>query len=178
MKGNCMDVEQVDYDLQYIGHDPETRALLAQTISRMPEEVVEWLLEHCSFLSVGGDQARGFVWPAKAVLRRDMENDTPPEWDAGGKMVGGKHAYTAEDAWLVVVADNLPEAEAHGIVAHECAHAYLRHDLQSLSGTREEGARVEAQAANLAREWGFTGAATDADLSAAPYLSGSRVAQD
>jgi hypothetical protein len=57
------------------------------------------------------------------------------------------------DAWLVMLAPNLPDADATGIVAHEIAHAWRGHG----EGRGLYSADEEQEACAFVRSWGFTG---------------------
>lgn len=59
--------------------------------------------------------------------------------------------------WIIVLTEELPTNDAHGIIAHEIAHAWLRHDRFA-----DHPEDCETKAANLTREWGFTGKGADA----------------
>jgi hypothetical protein len=60
------------------------------------------------------------------------------------------------DKWVILLAPDLPEADATGIVAHEIAHAWRGHGAETFGYTPEE----EREACDLARAWGFTGSGT------------------
>jgi hypothetical protein len=57
------------------------------------------------------------------------------------------------DTWLVMLAPNLPEADATGIVAHEIAHAWRGHG----GGRGFYSADEEQDACAFVQAWGFTG---------------------
>jgi hypothetical protein len=57
------------------------------------------------------------------------------------------------DSWLVMLAPNLPEGDATGIVAHEIAHAWGGHG----EGRGLYSADEEQEACAFVRSWGFTG---------------------
>jgi hypothetical protein len=57
------------------------------------------------------------------------------------------------DSWLVMLAPNLPEADAMGIVAHEIAHAWRGHG----EGRGLYSADEEQEACAFVQSWGFTG---------------------
>jgi hypothetical protein len=54
--------------------------------------------------------------------------------------------------WLIILDERIPDDEAEGFVAHEIAHAWLRHG--QLSPEIPDSCEV---AAVLAKSWGFTG---------------------
>ena len=57
------------------------------------------------------------------------------------------------DAWLVMLAPNLPAEDATGIVAHEIAHAWRGHGEGRIGYSVDE----EQEACALVQAWGFTG---------------------
>ena len=70
---------------------------------------------------------------------------------------------------IVILSDSIPDEDFHGIIAHEIAH----HLLHAESGaTVAELAGREAEAASMARAWGFTGAGCDVGSSVADGLGG------
>lgn len=75
----------------------------------------------------------------------------------------GVHAvdHKTRNMWLVVLqkGENLSDEDADSIIAHEIAHAWLRHDRYRM----DIGIEGEAQAANQTRDWGFSGIGTDVD---------------
>jgi hypothetical protein len=58
--------------------------------------------------------------------------------------------------WLILLAPELPEADATGIVAHEIAHAWRGHGAGTYGYRMEE----ELEACRLALAWGFSGSGT------------------
>jgi hypothetical protein len=57
------------------------------------------------------------------------------------------------DVWLVMLAPNLPDQDATGVVAHEIAHAWRGHG----EGRGLYSADEEQEACAFVRAWGFTG---------------------
>lgn len=64
---------------------------------------------------------------------------------------------------VVVVQALTPEYEYASLIAHECAHAWLRE--RWTTGDLEQLRRVEARACRLAAAWGFTGHAANPTMS-------------
>jgi hypothetical protein len=60
------------------------------------------------------------------------------------------------DKWVILLAPDLPEADATGIVAHQIAHAWRRHG----AGTYGYSIDEERDACAMAHAWGFTGSGT------------------
>ena len=58
---------------------------------------------------------------------------------------------------ITLIVNQQGSGDAPSIVAHEIAHAWLRHDRLSLDVTSE----CEGEAAALTLEWGFDGLGTD-----------------
>ena len=59
--------------------------------------------------------------------------------------------------WLVILNERTPDDEIDGTIAHEIAHAWLKHDQLSID--IPDTCKVDA--ALLAGAWGFTGKGTD-----------------
>jgi len=113
--------------LHFYTFEPELRRQITLTVSRLPSDVAEWVREHCVFMAFEkGDY--GEVWPGTA--------------------------FAGEDWWFVFLKSPLPKRHAHGIIAHEIAHAWLHHDKFNVPPDGEE------QAHRQARAWGFRGLAT------------------
>lgn len=124
-------LERIDYDLGacYIGHNYEVRAQIAAVISKLPRKAGAYALARCIYISVGvGESA--FVMPGRVLPRQ------------------------ARRKWLVVLSDRMPAKSSQSIVAHEIAHAWLKHDLFVEAG---RGNACEREAAAQARRWGFRG---------------------
>jgi hypothetical protein len=60
--------------------------------------------------------------------------------------------------WVILLDENIPEEDRESAIAHEVAHARLGHDRLG-----EMPDDCETQAANLVKEWGFTGKGADAE---------------
>jgi hypothetical protein len=126
-------LDQIAYDVSYYGDFDATQAAVVIAVSRLPAEVAEFVFDRCRFLSVGRG-INGMVLPGR---------------------IGTDHKGASENVWLILLHDNALSdygEAAQGIVAHEIAHAWLRHDR--LSEVPED---CEIAAAQLARDWGFTG---------------------
>ena len=71
--------------------------------------------------------------------------------------------------WLILLdersVDEDEESEILGTIAHEIAHAWLKHDRMSPDIPED----CETKAANLAKEWGFQGRGTDPEFCSAVY---------
>lgn len=128
------DLETIAYRLALYGCDA-IRPEIVRAVSRVPEEVQTFAAERCAFLALP-DGLDGAVWP--------------------GRIATHFHGSDA-DAWIVLLDSPLPEDAGEAVVAHELAHAFLRHDKLG----QGDAAEIERQAAELARAWGFTGYTTD-----------------
>lgn len=126
--------DEIAYELAYFGDDVGLERAIVQTLARLPDDVREFALESCRFLSVGRADL-GMVLPGRV----------------------GASEVVSEPRWLVLLEENVLSEDVHGIVAHEIAHAFLGHDRLSI----DTPADCEKQAASRAREWGFDGAGTD-----------------
>jgi hypothetical protein len=60
------------------------------------------------------------------------------------------------DKWIILLAPDLPEPDATGVVAHQIAHAWRNHGPEGRGYTAVE----EREACDLARAWGFSGSGT------------------
>jgi len=92
----------IAYDLNYWGGTDATWRLIVNTIARLPQDVRDFALEECAFLSVGVD-ILGTVVPPRLTAK----------------------------VWFVLLADGLSAEDGPGIVAHEIAHAWLGHDFMA-----------------------------------------------
>ncbi len=112
--------------LMYYCDDTDTKKLISETISLLPEDVADFATDRCRFLSVGRD-AYGMVFPGSI----------------------GVDPYTkrTRNVWLILLSENLKKKDAHSIVAHEIAHAWLQHDRMSPDVPRD----CEVQAADLTK---------------------------
>ena len=130
-----LEVRRID-DLMYLGEDARTERVIAETIFRLPESVRAFALEHCVFISVGW-AASGMTLPGgigvDPVTRR------------------------SRNVWLIVLEEQAPRDSLASVVAHEVAHAWLRHDRLSEELPEDH----EVRAAELARRWGFSGRPAD-----------------
>ncbi len=123
-------LQEISDDLACYGGSEKTWHQLVETIAKLPDAVISFVSERCRFLPVGRAE-RGYVLPGRVAAH----------WLSG----------KVDDMWLVVLEDS-SELEDCSIIAHEIAHAWLRHDRLS-----DIGLECETQAANLVREWGFAG---------------------
>lgn len=128
--------EEANYDVAYHGDDPDMHYLLVQTVARLPEKVAAYVFQHCIFISVGRANF-GFVLSGKIVI------------DYLAKSLCG--------GWLIFLTEDLPDGDSHSIIAHEIAHAYLKHDRYDPN----IGIECEVEAAELTKLWGFTGKGAD-----------------
>jgi hypothetical protein len=129
--------EDVAYALPYYGDDDALMRVIVDALMMLPCEVRAFALEHCCFLSIGRANL-GMVLPGRIAT------------DPVRRRTRGR--------WFVLLAEDLPEGDAHGIVAHEVAHAWLGHDRLSPECPQD----CEEQTAGLTRDWGFSGKGADA----------------
>lgn len=121
----------------YYGEDIDTKQTIVEGVARLPLEVQEFVLDRCCFASVGRN-ALAQVLPGRVGLH-------PVE-------------QKASNMWIIILTEGFrPDEDNRGMVAHEIAHAWLGHDRLG-----EPPPDCEDQAANLAKQWGFTGKAADA----------------
>jgi len=125
-------------EIAYHGESEQTQALLAKAVSRLPEDVAGFALERCCFVSIGGNFL-GLTLPGR--LGEDNEGQSA-------------------NFWIIVLDDCQPRDEMQATIAHEIAHAWLRHDRY---GEDDLTVDCEVQAAELARDWGFTGTGADVE---------------
>jgi hypothetical protein len=111
---------------------------IIRTLLKLPQDVRDFALERCRFVSVGKGAA-GITLPGRI----------------------GSHAYDkrTRNMWLIVLDDNEPAEQVEATIAHEIGHAW-RHD-DRLDMPPED---CEEQTAELARSWGFTGRGADPEF--------------
>jgi hypothetical protein len=111
---------------KYSGADETTKAVIARTLAKLPEDVAEWAVEACVFASVGG-----VTWGHALTLS---------DWN---RLSSPLH---------VIVLDEVVMASSNGsyVVAHEIAHIRLGH-----AAFPKLGEETEAAADRLAATWGF-----------------------
>jgi hypothetical protein len=144
MTENDLSFDHVAYELRYFGDDQEIYQALVATIMRLPQDVAEFVLERCSFVSVGGE-TWAQTMPVWALVR-DLES-------------------IPENVWVITLSEKLSAEDLHSIIAHEIAHAWLKHGEWLKHGkTIYKPPDAESQAANQARDWGFTGKGADAEF--------------
>lgn len=141
-------LENVAYDLAYYGTSDETERRIVKVLSQLPEQVVEFVLDKCVFLSIG-HASLGQVLPARIIEKYFGES--------------------VKDRWIVLLEEEpkaesgklYSETDAQSIVAHEVAHAWLRHDAFA-EETAERELQLETEAAELTAKWGFKGKGSSA----------------
>lgn len=138
------DPEALAYRIALYGCDA-IRSEIVGAVSRVPEGVQTFATERCAFLG-HPEGLDGAVWPGRIATDFDGSD---------------------EDTWIVLLDIPLPDEVGEAVVAHELAHAYLRHDKLGQGDAIE----IETEAAELAAEWGFTGRPTDPDYCARVYRS-------
>jgi hypothetical protein len=112
--------------------DGPMEVLIVQTVMRLPDEVKEYVYEDCRIAAIGGEDTLGAVFAP------------------------GTQWFVMLDA---TIAKKFDDKTAMGIIAHEIAHAWLKHD----KGDWRLKTTCEPEAADLAAQWGFTGFAASAD---------------
>jgi hypothetical protein len=123
--------EEIAYDLEYHGDNPATRVPIVSALARMPEDVRQFALHRCVFISVGGALG-GYYLP--------------------GSVGVDPLTRRSRNVWLIILDNNNSDVEG---TAHELAHIWLGH---TVSGPGyEDWAEGEEAAEALARQWGFTG---------------------
>ncbi len=109
----------------------DLRVLVAEVVSRLPDDVQDWLLDDTSHVFIGGHGQHGeFI---DLLLH-------PQEFQDG--LVRLRIIFLSEQLLAV------PKEEALWTIAHEIAHSRLDHGLA--------GYEAEVEADRLVSEWGFT----------------------
>jgi len=134
--------ENIAYYLMYHGEDAELQSRIVKVLAQLPDEVVAFVLGRCTFLSTGRVTS-GMVLPGRLGLH-------PTE-------------KRSRNFWLILLDENI--ATDDSVIAHEIAHAWLRHD--KLSADDQE--TWEKDAAILTKSWGFEGRGSDVDYCERPY---------
>jgi hypothetical protein len=122
--------EEIHYDLAYWGDSEEMEIAIVRTIAKLPEEVAGFAVEECCYLSVGRS-CLGMVLPG----------------DIG------------KEKWIILLDERISKRDLHGAIAHEIAHAWLKHDRTSPDCPVD----CEVQAATLTKAWGFAGKGADVE---------------
>lgn len=123
-------------DLEYYGDSERLLHAIRRVVSKLPKDNARFVLQRCVFISIGLGSF-GMTLPAR-IATHAVEKRT-------------------RNMWLIILDERIADDEAEGLVAHEIAHAWLHHDQLS-PDTPDSG---EADAAILAKSWGFTGKGTD-----------------
>ncbi len=153
-----MEPEELIYlRLDINAHVPiATKMRIAGLLARLPEQVCEFAIKKIFFYSMGQHARLGM-----ASHRRDIGH-----WEIITEY--GFH-YRTDYEWLVWLLDEEVENGDEGLatIAHEIAHAWLRHRQYEKDETREaraERAYLEERAASQqAMDWGFSGISADPD---------------
>ncbi len=117
-----------------MGDSGEVRELLDNAISRLPSQARQWIITQVNFVVVGSAHGHGQTLPQRFLRGGSGYPDPGELWVV----------FLSEDGLLGVDVE-----EAHSLVAHEAAHAYLGESAS------------ERSVAEQVREWGFTGAGAD-----------------
>jgi hypothetical protein len=126
-------LERIAYDLSAgLDVSTELEGCIVRVLAGLPKRVAEYAIKRCIFLEA---MPYGQVLPGRIVTVR-----------SGGK-----------PRWIVLFSHRLPAKHADGIIAHEIAHAWCRHDRYAMDITAE----CEVEASNLAGTWGFDGMGAD-----------------
>lgn len=117
----------------YFGDDDSIRFSIAKVLPKIPNDVRDYVLNECFIFSAGkGDF--GVTWPASMIL----------------------NSYDRLRSWIIILSEDMPEDDKDSIIAHEIAHAYLKHDRLS-----DVPVEVEKDACLLVKGWGFDGLGTN-----------------
>ena len=122
-------------DVAYYGEDEVFRWRIGEALMRLPDDVARFALARCRFVSVGR-ATHGMVLPGRI----------------------GTHHYErrSRNMWIILLDENVAEANVHSAIAHEIAHAWRRDDRLG-----EPPKDCEEQTARLVEKWGFTGIGAD-----------------
>ena len=167
--------EDILYELSYYGDDAEVESYLVKVIDQLPQDVASYALEHCSFLSTGRATS-GMVLPgivAKPEHLYGLELATQSARGQGNLSELRQYQAAARKLdsaamWLVLLDERIAdegEDEAMGVIAHEIAHVWLKHNRLEDTSAPE----CEIEAANLTKTWGFNGRGAEADFCYSPF---------
>ena len=118
------DPDAIADDLWLVGHHDELRHAIVRTAMRLPPDVRLFTVRRCRFVMIGPETV-GSCFSAAIFDRREDDPD-----------------------WVIVLMTT-----AEDVIAHEIAHAWLRHDTDE-QGMIHDGAAEEEVRRTLA-EWGF-----------------------
>lgn len=146
--------------LSYDGTDAKTEQLILQTVAQLPKEIQEFALNQCCFISVGKTVC-GSVFPGRLSYHPMLNSPEGIQWAIQNDKIKD---FLQSPLWVVALAENymdsMSEADSESIIAHEIAHAWLRHDRFDLDCPHDS----EKQACLLTKEWGFDGIGTDVSI--------------
>ena len=114
-------MEYLHYEIAYYGDDPELGIAITETVTGLPKNIWEFVIETCAFLSVG-ETCNGMV--------------------VAGRIGVHPRERRSRNMWLVILAENMLSDDKYSIIAHEIAHAWLKHDGVSLTVTDDCGDRL------------------------------------
>jgi hypothetical protein len=136
----------IRYNLRLHVDNSELEQLIVLTISELSPEVREYLYEECFFVAVG-EGTHGMVLAPVQRWLIFLDASIVSAYDAAGAM---------------------------SIIAHEIAHAWLKHDMMDPAIT----AQCEIDASTLAAQWGFKGIGADVERVFLRYPSLQRSDRD
>lgn len=126
-------------DVQYHGESEWLYACIRKFLQTVPGDVARFAIRRCVFISVG-KVSRGITLPAR--------------------IAADEFSRRTRNMWLIVLDERIGQKEVLALIAHEVAHAFLKHDR--LSPEMPESCEVDA--ALLAKSWGFSGKGTDPEF--------------
>ena len=120
----------------------DLRALAAEVVHRLPDEVRDWLLDDTNHVFIGGSGQWGEFFDVWVH---------PTEFKEGFACL--RVVFLSEQLMA------MPKGDALFVIAHEIAHSWLGHGLDGARGGDEAEAAADAQAVT----WGFPKPSSMAD---------------
>jgi hypothetical protein len=154
----------------YCDH-PGIHSLIAKTVSKLPDEVAVYACCQCIYLSIGDETFNGVVLPGRiahptTVDIAQMIAEAPRGSDISALTDYVDQVESRLQRWIVLLNESIVGSEdAESIVAHEIAHAWLRHDRLGLDVSSDS----EREAEELTGEWGFSGLGADVEHCTSPF---------
>lgn len=151
-------------DIHYHGDNDDIERLIFQVVSKLPEEVQDFAIRECVFISFG-NTAAGRTISGEIGYHPAL---TSPQGVKFATENGRVADFLQSPMWLILLSeplliDQMSEQDAQSLIAHEIAHAWSKHDTR-MGSSIDKAKEQEVQACDLALEWGFDGLGADKSI--------------